>query len=919
MNPIFIPSNSVLNSSNTQTPGDFSSPYTLIEWLENTKISSTDSSSYFQGYIQYINEWFDYNKFSTQDRVFYRRQTYINLLKEIAIKYTTYDEKRFLSNLNFNDNVFLDVAIPFFTKKIKKICVYYTQNRDKLKNSVLKTNLKGSNYGVETLIKKAIVEVLQLNEFETLNVNLPPLSSIIDDFHIQIREKFDTQQYYFDIKPDSSSELYNVTDSDRKKYFNLDATFVNEASIYDLEVAILDAIRAYPLFLQQLGTTNFSINYVLSGINYSYLTFRDFKNYETTENFLDLNVDNYKKYYENYMGSDLFILSGDANLGTLSAKVLESKTPYRNLLNRRYPTVAHIPEKTYTQEEKYLGKFFTGNNLGILYWNTFKKIFLINQSLSSSKIYVIPDPDIGFDAIGTSLSYQGISGLDYLRDVQWNRYDWSNDFSFGKIYSNPKIQKFYPYYSKTEHDFDADDGISRISDYQDFWDERLFWKNKDIFNFANDDFYPLQEREKYLLYNRGFLTKYKTDIFGNHYGFFKNNLVKSYSPGIVSGYPIETLLNKTTITPLSSLYDIKNTQFGSIYIRYFDDTTIEPLSSALSAVFVKYPFYVKTELQNSVINFDIIYNTIIIETPKFLIFDKLNFDFDTKQFETKYNKPTYFEKYKNSYDLENSSNFWYDSESNKLIVSFLNLFSSTSGTNKILYPKIYEADINDLQFKKMYPDIETVDALSSFTIDLGSQQFIPSFCDKSLLNYDHESQVLSHLVKCYDNNGLSVLLNYKFLKTFSYYTLSNAILYKPLGFLFDLNYEGKTFYDTVQYSGSFTGLIGGQPEFLTFLCSNSSLSGYNYYYVSEVSLTIDPGVSAFIYCDNTLSNTFDIFVNSVNMNLRDVYGTLVYDFSGSNEHSFTTINETITANLGGYNYTITYMTSAQHVLKLIPT
>ena len=420
------------------------------------------------------------------------------------------------------------------------------------------------------------------------------------------------------------------------------------------------------------------------------------------------------------------------------------------------------------------------------------------------------------------------------------------------------------------------------------------------------------------MYNKGTLTKYKTDIFGNHYGFFKNNLVKSYSPGILSGYPNATLLNEVQITPLSSLYDIKNKQPGSIYIRYFDDTAVNPLSSALSAVFVKYPPYIKTDLQNSVIDFDLIFNTLILETPKFLIFDKLNFDFDTKQFETKYTKPTYFEKYKNSHDLETNSNFWYDSESKKIIVSFLSLVSSTSGSSKTLYPKIYEADINDLKFKKMYPSNETLNSLSSFVIDLGAQQFIPALCDKGLLNYDHESQILSHLVKCYDNNGISVLLNYKFLKTFSYYTLDSAILYKPLGFIFDLNFEGSNFYDTVQYSGNFNGLIGSQPNFLSFLASNSAENGYNYYYVSEFPLTVDLGISAFVYCDNTLSNTFNVFVSSKNLNLRDVYGTLVYDFSGSNQYTFTSINDSLTANLGGFAYSITYMASAQHVLKLLP-
>ena len=117
---------------------------------------------------------------------------------------------------------------------------------------------------------------------------------------------------------------------------------------------------------------------------------------------------------------------------------------------------------------------------------------------------------------------------------------------------------------------------------------------------------------------------------------------------------------------------------------------------------------------------------------------------------------------------------------------------------------------------------------------------------------------------------------------------------------------------------NFNGLIGSQPNFLSFLASNSAENGYNYYYVSEFPLTVDLGISAFVYCDNTLSNTFNVFVSSKNLNLRDVYGTLVYDFSGSNQYTFTSINDSLTANLGGFAYSITYMASAQHVLKLLP-
>ena len=43
----YVPKNSVLNAENTLVPGDFEAPYTLISWLENMNILSTDSSAYF--------------------------------------------------------------------------------------------------------------------------------------------------------------------------------------------------------------------------------------------------------------------------------------------------------------------------------------------------------------------------------------------------------------------------------------------------------------------------------------------------------------------------------------------------------------------------------------------------------------------------------------------------------------------------------------------------------------------------------------------------------------------------------------------------------------------------------------------------------------------------------------------------------
>ena len=43
-------------------------------------------------------------------------------------------------------------------------------------------------------------------------------------------------------------------------------------------------------------------------------------------------------------------------------RLLGPTYPYQNILNRRFPTVAHTPEITSAQREKYIGNFFTKDN-----------------------------------------------------------------------------------------------------------------------------------------------------------------------------------------------------------------------------------------------------------------------------------------------------------------------------------------------------------------------------------------------------------------------------------------------------------------------------------------------------------------------------------------------------------------------------
>ena len=825
-----------------------------------------------------------------------------------------------MSNINFEDNQSLDIAIPFFTKKIKKICQYYAQNRDTLSTGVIRSNLRGSDFGIETLIKKEIVAILQNNDFESVGVNLPSLSSILPDFHVQIDDTYDTQQYYFDIDPESNYQAYDVQDPERQKFFGLDSTLVDDTSIFDLNQAIINAIKSYPFFLKELGLTNFTVNFNLSATNYSYLGSRDFQNYDNNSQPANTNVYQYKKLYEKNLGNKLLALTGQYLLNPLSSYALIPLYPYQNILNRRFPTVAHTPEIALSQREKYLGNFFTKDNLGILFWNTYKKEYSFSRFLSAGEVILIPDPEVGSNASGLSLSDKTLSGINYLVDLQWNRYDWSNDYAFGKIYSDPKIHKFFAYTGKTEISEDSDEGISRITDYQDFWNDNIIWKNRDVFEFSGDDYYPLDERKKYLLYNKGILTKYKTDIFGNHYGLFKNSLTNSYSAvSTYSQYPSATQINTTNTLSLCSLYEKQNFQLGQVFVRLYDDTNVLPLSSALSGIFIKYPTIVRNELENSIIDMELIFNTIVLETPNYVVLDKINFDFDSNTFNGLYTKNTYFKKHNIETNIENYSNFWYDDRSNNIFLTFLTLFEENSATSKkIVYPKIFAANIQSLNFTKIYPINENIQSLSSFVVNLSAENFNVSLNDKSLMNINHESQILGILVKSYNNNGVPVLNNYKFNRSFNSLSLDNFLTFKPCGFIYDRNYNDRIKDQTVRHVSLSSSIVANQKDFNSLICSSSASEFFNYYYAASQPLTVSNTVSSFVICDSTITNIFYVSAGNINLNLRDVYGTLVYDFSGSNQHYFTTINDSITAQDGANIFSITYIASAQHVIYIDP-
>ena len=121
-----LPYNSIVNPNvNSKDYLDVQSPFSFFDFLKYTK-SELSPEQFNALYLDYIREW---NK-TKNNSIYQINQTikdrYVELIKQITLKYTTSEEKRFLSNVDLNDPNDLDIIIPFYSKKIIDVCNFYS-------------------------------------------------------------------------------------------------------------------------------------------------------------------------------------------------------------------------------------------------------------------------------------------------------------------------------------------------------------------------------------------------------------------------------------------------------------------------------------------------------------------------------------------------------------------------------------------------------------------------------------------------------------------------------------------------------------------------------------------------------------------------------------------------------------------------
>ena len=299
---------SIVNTIETvEIKKDSSEPYEMIDFVKNLDIDNIGNQFVVDSYNKYLVEWTKIKNQTTESFDSIRRRKYVELLQNIQLNYLNQDEQRILGNIDWSNDLELEVAIPFFVEKIKDIIEYYINKRRDVKNSKVKWSTKGSKEYLENFISQYIIDnyTKNPNTFQKYKQDYQELSSFQSDFRIEYDGLYDLNDYRaieFEITP---------------------STFLSSSSDYDLS---------------NLPITSFS----------------DYNKDEKTV------IDELKKeLYKKYISVDYTFYQSVDN----SIKDIKSTTPFYDPYNYQIPYISRISNTDNLLRDSDIGYYFTSKYL----------------------------------------------------------------------------------------------------------------------------------------------------------------------------------------------------------------------------------------------------------------------------------------------------------------------------------------------------------------------------------------------------------------------------------------------------------------------------------------------------------------------------------------------------------------------------
>ena len=478
-----------------QAPFDF---YTFLKFSQQ----ELSPMQFNDAYQKYLYTWGATKKQNEEQTTQLVRNNYIELLKDITLNYLTFEERRFITAADYTNALDLDILIPFYSRKLREICNFYADKREKLKYKIKAVQEKGTRNSLEQAIFETLTDYVFIADDENLIYNVPAIKieNIIAKLQVEVEELYDLYSSYLDNSPNKSYEDYDVQTQLRKDLYSSN---INEIE-YNIFLNFDDAIKQYifktiSVYLKSLGE-GFTVN-----VNPNVISLSCAENQNPLcpcSELIDANKVEAsrvlllrKKLIEKYIGADFYyIKTGDTITSVTSGELFKAANPSGNLLNRHHPTTASVEETSQLYTARRMGLFFRPEKNGLLYFSAPENKYKIDETkLEPNKVYIYPDPSLYGNTTGLTNETDGAYPLIHIQDYSSNVSNASFYHAEGDVRVSPYQQSFYAYYSRNQLSNNIQTNLAGLST-----------------NLA-------------YVVDRGPLMQWSSDIFGNQYGLFKSN------------------------------------------------------------------------------------------------------------------------------------------------------------------------------------------------------------------------------------------------------------------------------------------------------------------------------------------------------------------------------------------------------------
>lgn len=458
---------------------DTIAPFSFLDFINNTQ-SNYSPEEYSSFYSQYLQTWYSKQDTSKEEQQTQFKEYYRQFIREIVINYTTETEKRFLQKINFNDPADLDVAIPFFANRLKDIALFYKKKRDEGKYVIDRNKLKGSSIGLEKAIFDNIYNFIFTTE-DSLNTENLTVFEAVKDLGIEIEEFVDVYGDYFDL-PDTANND-NINEIETKYY--LDPTGIDAISSGD---NFLTNIRTFKINPPTLTPEEFDA--ICNPDNELVQLYNQYrKGGLTIAEFYSLK----RSLISKYIGTDIYYID-TTSVPPVSGLLVRAETPAANALNLQGIDTATV-ESNQIKLLRDVGLNFRADDIGLFKLRADSFEYEIDTTLlESDQVYIFPDPS---KYGNVSTNPQSVYPVYYKFDYRAT----ARNVSSGLVTGDPKV-------------------VSKTTTYESYTTKE---RNDSQLRERNDISYKLNFTD---LYNRGLISKYQTDIYGNEYALFKAEPLK---------------------------------------------------------------------------------------------------------------------------------------------------------------------------------------------------------------------------------------------------------------------------------------------------------------------------------------------------------------------------------------------------------